>query len=216
MKIILNLLLFLIVIPIVTNAQISQSEVRPIDSALVAEYLDEGNFHTTNYHGVTFPPGGYWTWDAGCGLYLAIDDYFLAWSYTGMVADTLATCIDTMPNQAYRLFNLETMINTDAYKDSVELWLGSLGIPVGINSFYEKTIKIWPNPFSNLIKIRFPESGDFVLTIQNIEGRIVYNKSGFAQSGQTHMINLSHLDKGLYIMIYSHNNKVFVKKIINK
>jgi len=216
MKKILNLLLFLIAIPITAITQISQSEARPIDSALVAEFLDEGNFHTTNYHGVTFPPGGYWTWDAGCGLYLAIDDYFLAWSHTGMVADTLATCIDTMPNQAYRLFDLETMINTDAYKDSVKLWLGSLGIPVDIKSFDEKTIKIWPNPFSNLIKIRSPESGDFVLTIQNIEGRIVYNKNGVAQSGQTHMINLSHLDKGLFVIIYSQEGKVLAKKIIKQ
>ena len=48
------LLVLLFVLPAISNAQITQQQARPIDSILIIEYLDEGEFHTTNYHGVVF------------------------------------------------------------------------------------------------------------------------------------------------------------------
>jgi len=207
-----------LLIPYAGFSQITQQQARPIDSALVLEYLDSREFHTTNYHGVTFPPGGYWTWDAGCGLYMAIDDYFLAWSHTGMVADTLAACIDTMPCQAYRLFDLETMANTADYKDSVELWLGSLGIPVNIREVHKRSFHVWPNPMlaNSTLNITCPINGDYVLTIVNILGEPVFKTSGSANKHQTQSFALTHLKKGIYILLLEINEQLFTTQLIKK
>lgn len=209
-------LLFCLLAPIAGFSQITQQQARPIDSALVSEYLDLGDFHTMNYHGVTFPPGGYWTWDAGCGVYSAIDDWYLAWSHTGMVADTLAACIDTMPSQAYRLFDLATMLNTAAYKDSVELWLGSLGIPVNIREIYKRNFHVWPNPMTanSTLNITFPLNGDYVLTIVNMLSEEVFKISGAADKYQNKSFDLSHLKKGNYILLLEINKQKFTTQLI--
>ena len=205
----------LTVLALQASAQITTQQARPVDSALVAEYLDEGNFHTTNYHGVTFPPGGYWTWDAGCGLYAAIDDYFLAWSHTGMVADTLAACIDTMPGQAYRLFNLDSMANTDDYRDSVELWLGSLGIPVRVDEIMVNRLKVFPNPVYNNCKVQIvlPQTGNYKLLIQTFDGKTVDVLHGFT-TGKVIAIEVQHLKKGLYIFNLIMNAKRFTAVVV--
>ena len=192
-------------------SQITQQQARPIDSALIFEYLDEGEFHTTNYHGVTFPPGGYWTWDAGCGIYMAIDDYFLAWSHTGVVADTLAACIDTMPCQAYRLFNLETMPNPTAYHDSVEAWLGSLGIPVGINITKHQKLNVFPNPIAGSLKVRIaiPEKGEYKLVIQSLKGKTIDIITGYLLNKEFVDVSVQHLKKGVFVFSLHISGKQF-------
>ena len=211
MKQIITLLSFLFA-SLTINAQITTQQARPIDSALIFEHLDEGEFHTTNYHGVTFPPGGYWTWDAGCGLYLEIDDYFLAWSHTGVVADTLAACIDTMPSQAYRLFNLETMANIAAYRDSVELWLGSLGIPVGVRKLKQNKLTLQPNPFDDSgTGFIFPINGNYTLWVNDLEGITVYQTSGIALRGQRLPIEIRNKTKGVFIFRLSIDNQIYTE-----
>ena len=209
-------LLFWLLYPIAGFSQITQQQARPIDSALVVDNLDLGLFHARNYHGVTFPPGGYWTWDAGCGIYEAIDDYFLAWSHTGMVADTIAACLDTMPCQAYRLFNLDSMANTDAYRDSVELWLSSLGIPVNIWEVHKWNFHVWPNPMSanSTLNITCPLNGDYVLTIVNLLGEVVFKISGSANKYQNKSFDLTHLKKGSYILYLEINKQIFTTQLI--
>jgi hypothetical protein len=49
-KIITTLLIIWMSVPLCTIAQITTRQARPIDSALVVQYLQFGNFHTTNYH----------------------------------------------------------------------------------------------------------------------------------------------------------------------
>lgn len=210
----LQLMFSLLLCPIISFSQITQSEARPVDSTLATQYLDMGNFHTLNYHGLTFPPGGYFIWDAGCGLYKAIDDYFLAWSHTGMVADTLAACIDTMPHQAYRLFNLADMINTEAYRDSVELYLNSLGIPVGIRTAKDEMIKIWPNPFDNFVKVKLPENGWFTIRIVNSKGKTITNENAYARKGQVIDMDLSNCEIGMHVIVLNQNRKLYTQKII--
>lgn len=197
-------------------SQITQQQARPIDSALIIEYLDKGEFHTTNYHGVTFPPGGYWTWDAGCGLYMAIDDYFLAWSHTGMVEDTLAACIDTMPSQAYRLFNLEFMPNPTAYHDSVEAWLGSLGIPVGIVISKHKKLNVFPNPIggSSRVRIAVAEKGEYKLVIQSLEGKTIDIITGCLLNKEFIDVSVQHLKKGVFVFSLSISEKQFSTLVV--
>ena len=211
----LHLLLLLLAFPLLDVAQITQQQARPVDSALATEYLDASNFHTINYHAVTFPPGGYFTWDAGCGLYLGIDDYYIAWSHTGMVADTLAACIDTMPSQAYRLFNLATMPGTDAYKDSVELWLGSLGVLVDIPRQNALNIKIWPNPlqYSSILNITFPASGSYSINIFDMNGKTVYNNRPTVLAGETNNFNLKRLKQGCFVLTVGGEGKHFSRII---
>lgn len=209
-------LLFWLLYPIAGFSQITQQQARPIDSALVAQNIEYGIFHTINYHDWPGPDGGAFTWDAGNGLYVGISEYAVAWSHTGMVADTIAACIDDSPCQAYRLFNLDSMANTDAYRDSVELWLSSLGIPVNIWEVQKRNFHVWPNPMSanSTLNITYPLNGDYVLTIVNLLGETAFKISGSANKYQNKSFDLTHLKKGNYILYLEINKQIFTTQLI--
>jgi len=208
------LLIVLLIISLTGFTQITRQQARPIDSTLVFEYLQAGNFHTQNYHAL--PDGGVFTWDAGNGLNTAIEEYNVAWSHTGQVAVDTAEAINNMAGQAYRLFDLETMPNADAYKDSVELWLGSLGIPVSISEIYMTGFYVYPNPLqaNSILNITCPIDGNYVLTIVNISGETVFKTSGLANKHQKQSFALTRLKQGNYILSFEINKQLFTTQLI--
>lgn len=196
------------------SAQITIDQALPVDSVLAFQYLEAPVVHSENHHGVTFPPGGYWTWDAGNGLNTSIEDFNVAWSFTGIVADTLAACLDTMPGQAYRLFNLEEMTSPAAYQDSVVLWLSSLGISVAVESVNNETIQIWPNPGRGKgFYINIPKAGRCEIVVSDMSGKTVRKIATRGDSGQDFFVK-GFFNEGLYVVRIRGEDYRYVGKLL--
>jgi hypothetical protein len=205
-----TLLLVLTSCSFIASAQITTQQARSVDSALVAQQLEFGNFHTTNYHDL--PGGGVFTWDAGNGLYVGIADYAVAWSHSGSVADTLAAMLDTMPGQAYRLFNLDLMPDVQHYHDLVTNWLGSLGIPVGLLQLGAEKLEVRANRMG--IQITFPENGAFELLIFTSEGKQLYTETGEAVGGTTQSIHLPEKAQGVLLVKLLYRSSSYYGKVM--
>ncbi len=87
----------------------------------------------------------------------------------------------------------------------------ALGQPLGLNDDYLQNIEIYPNPSNGLLNI----STDRVLqiTIYDVLGKKVFSKEGI----NTEVLDLSHLNNGMYLVnLKDGNNQVTKKLIINK
>jgi hypothetical protein len=70
---------------------------------------------------------------------------------------------------------------------------------------------LYPNPTANLLNIKTETEGKFDLTIVDLTGRKVLNKTNL--NGHV-TIDLSPLNKGNYIVKLSQNNNFTVEKLI--
>lgn len=209
-KIKTTLLIIWMSVPLCTIAQITARQARPIDSALVVQYLQFGNFHTTNYHDL--PGEGVFTWDAGNGLYAGISDYAVAWSHTGSVEDTLAVILDSTPGQAYHLFNLALIPDPAVYLDTVTNWLASLGISVGVLPLKAASWEVWATRTG--FQITFPENGPFELLIFNIEGKRIHIVTGEAVAGTNRNIQLNENQPSVLLIELQYQSSNYVRKVM--
>ena len=74
-----------------------------------------------------------------------------------------------------------------------------------------KQFNIYPNPTSGLLNIDSSASCIHKITISNITGRTLFEKTG---KHQHETLNLSNLKKGVYIIKITTDDKRYVNKII--
>jgi len=83
-----------------------------------------------------------------------------------------------------------------------------------INDLQLKNISVWPNPVSNILHIRMPNTLDlFGLKIMTIEGKVVFQKSHLRFKEE---IDLSKLSSGIYIGNLMQGAEYYNFKIIKK
>ena len=84
--------------------------------------------------------------------------------------------------------------------------------PAGINQFENEKFKIYPNPFSNTLKIENNEWTYFEFDIINIVGKVLYKSGAINKTSEP---NLSFLDKGLYLLrLTDPDKRIYVRKIL--
>ncbi len=201
MRILQSYLLFFICLLLANSAtaQLTTSQVRPVDSAYATEWLISPVIHSYNVHSAV-GIGPIMTWDAGNGLYPGIATYAVAWSHTDKVSADTAALIDAMNGQAYKSFDLSSMTSVNAYADSVQQWLGSLGIPVGLQSLKIQLPKVFPNPTEGIVHLILPKDfGGLSLQIRDWTGRLIEVRALLQSDHQTlHIFDLSPYPPGVY------------------
>ena len=86
----------------------------------------------------------------------------------------------------------------------------SMNCSVGMNSYNEQHVSVYPNPFTDQIqvKINSNESESVICTIYDINGKKIYCQLGTAN------MNLSFLPTGIYTLQIMLDDDVVTKKII--
>lgn len=77
----------------------------------------------------------------------------------------------------------------------------------------EEQVKIYPNPFKNIVRIDLLVNQSGIISIFDISGRELL-KQEFSTS--FHELNLSFLTSGIYILRYESDNEIINRKIIKK
>ena len=101
--------------------------------------------------------------------------------------------------------------------DTVEIchvWTGTVGINEGTLS---DAISLIPNPVSDRLTIQFNNfSGDQInVEMTNVQGQVVYSDQFVNINGNgNRVINVSSLNKGMYIVKFTTENEVIAKQII--
>lgn len=84
--------------------------------------------------------------------------------------------------------------------------------PASINQIENEKFKIYPNPFSDILRIENNEWTSFEFDIINITGTVIYKSGTVNKPSET---NLSLLDKGLYFMrITDPDKRIYIRKIL--
>ena len=73
--------------------------------------------------------------------------------------------------------------------------------------------KMFPNPFSDEIKLEFKSTEKSEIIITDLAGKIILNKE-FNQDSIT--LNLEELIKGQYLLVIKQNSKIQIEKIIKR
>lgn len=142
--------------------------------------------------------------------------YILGFS-NGGTADFYFTLLDSVCNvvQDYYLAKNNVtapdtlfIINDKAYNTILSFIME----PADVKQIQDEKFKIYPNPFSDTFKIENYEWTIFEFDIINITGTVIY-KSGAVN--KTTELNLSFLDKGLYFLRLTEDEKqVYIRKIL--
>lgn len=86
---------------------------------------------------------------------------------------------------------------------------------MGTNEVNPPGLAVYPNPFTNEIKIKLPEyiKGNYDFKVSDITGKTIYRKN---QNERSFVWNGSSLPKGIYILSIESNGKTIAKKVVKK
>ncbi len=202
----------------VAKSQLTEQQVRPIDSAYVCNYLQFGNFHTVNSHPVV---GGdnIITWDHGSGLYQNIAGYYVGWSNTDRVDESIANILNNTPGQSYKTFNLNVMQEVQSYEDSLSAWFASIGIPVNVRDLNAVEYALFPNPVEEniLLSAKVEPSKAYTLAIYDFSGRCIKQLQGVSDIGGVNLnLGFSSYSNGVYIVEFQSETASFCTKVLKK
>ena len=82
---------------------------------------------------------------------------------------------------------------------------------LGIKSFGEEQIRIYPNPVNEILTFQLLKPGLYTIVITSINGQIIYSKQSISSTRQ---IDLSSYQKGVYFLIITSRDFIATKKII--
>ncbi|PKP52267.1 MAG: hypothetical protein CVT92_09665 [Bacteroidetes bacterium HGW-Bacteroidetes-1] len=208
----------LIVMLHIAKSQVTERQVRPIDSAYVINYLQFGNFHTVNSHPVV---GGdnIITWDHGSGLYQNITGYYVGWSNTDRVDESTASQINETNGQSYKTFNLNGMQDVQSYEDSLSAWFSSIGIPVNVREQNTFEYSLFPNPVekNTILSVNVEPSKEYTLSIYDVSGRFIKKIQGVSDIGGVNVsLGFSSYTNGVYIVEFQSETTSFCTKVLKK
>jgi hypothetical protein len=192
-------------------AQITKNDAKIIDEKLAETYLSNYTIHTENVN-ATFS-GPVTTFDHVNGRYGKNneDNQTYAWSNTEDVHPDIAEKINQVNGQNYALFDLNSFSEVNQYKEAVEHWLKSQGLPVSVNNIKDEKFKIFPNPARDEINIQLPNK-EYNISIYDSSGKRIKEFSGKG------LINykVDDLSSGLYIIQFKNDQTSFSTKIIKR
>jgi PKD repeat protein len=96
---------------------------------------------------------------------------------------------------------------------STETKVDYILIPVGIDDNETGVVMIYPNPFTGLLNIRFPDAAKRKLILQTIDGKYLLERKTF---GQFESIEMSGFDPGVYTLIIETKGEEIKTKVVKK
>lgn len=93
----------------------------------------------------------------------------------------------------------------------------NVGKATGVEITDAVSLQAFPNPFVETVNIRFPEAGNYVATIYDVNGRVVSSKIVTAVAGSVYTINVN-ATKGLYLLRVTTKSGKLLRtlKLLNK
>jgi PKD repeat protein len=86
-------------------------------------------------------------------------------------------------------------------------------IPVGIENNETEAIMIYPNPATDFLNIDFPNTAEWKLMLQTIDGKPLFERT---TSQESERIVMSGFDQGIYMLIIETNGESIKTKIVKK
>jgi len=88
--------------------------------------------------------------------------------------------------------------------------------PLAIQDFDQNNIRIYPNPFTEQIKIDLPENlkDGYTFTVMDLSGRTIYSRKQTSASGNSFEWDGSALSNGIYLVSLRNESFYITKKII--
>jgi PKD repeat protein len=86
-------------------------------------------------------------------------------------------------------------------------------IPVGLDKNEAEAIMIYPNPVTNFLNIHFPGSARRKLTLQTIDGKLLFER---ITSNEFDRIDMSEFDQGVYTLIIETNGESSKTKVVKR
>ncbi len=112
---------------------------------------------------------------------------------------------DSITNTAHIFFDFNEAIVTNTTLNIVK-------IDAAINeSPDEFNLNVYPNPAKTVLNIRFEKSSSYNLTLFSLDGRMVMNEKS---NSEHHILNIASLDKGIYLLKVSDNNRSKIVKVV--
>ena len=84
-------------------------------------------------------------------------------------------------------------------------------LPTGINNSTANHFRIYPNPANDLINIQISETGIYSIKITSLNGQIIQSKNF---TGNSHQIDFSSIQKGVYFITIRSKDLVRTEKLI--
>ncbi len=75
----------------------------------------------------------------------------------------------------------------------------------------ELNLSVYPNPANTVLNVRFEKSLSYNLTLFSLDGRMVMNEKS---NSEHHVLNIASLDKGIYLLKVSDNNRSKIVKVV--
>ena len=112
---------------------------------------------------------------------------------------------DSITNTAHIYFDFNEAIVTNTTLNIVK-------VDASINEISEDfNVVVYPNPAKTQLNIRFEKAGFYQLAIYSIDGRLVYNENVV---NAQHAINVASLNKGIYLLKISDENRSKIVKVV--
>lgn len=84
---------------------------------------------------------------------------------------------------------------------------------LGLQSFTNEEVSIYPNPVKNLITINVPHEHAFMLDMKTVSGKTVFSKNGLKSSA---LVDISNYASGVYFITVSSSTKTGTYKIVKE
>lgn len=196
----------------ITWAQVTEEQVRPVDSLLAHAFLDSPTFHSMS----VLSPGLY-IWTAGSGLH---DGRFINWTHEGKVHPDTIGLANSLPDQYLGSFNLDAYDDATHYQQAVEDWLFELDLPVGIRAANNNVaIRVYPNPTRGyaFLEVKMNTGEDYQISVFDSWGRKVMEYQGTSiKKGFIFELDLGEHKYGLYIIDFKSKGIHYRSKVLKE
>tara|TARA_Y100000739_G_C20379342_1_gene360498 strand:- start:27 stop:707 length:681 start_codon:yes stop_codon:yes gene_type:complete len=120
---------------------------------------------------------------------------------------------NTLSYESYKEFVLIVEVSDGLLKENIQVVINIVELPpLLIESYINKIIKIYPNPFSESFVIDANKKIRDII-VYDIKGRVVLKKNKFLGK---HNINLKRDSNGIYIFSFRLNDEIYNIKLIKK
>ena len=184
------------------------------DTTLIsAETFDPGNtIATSDFYLVTQDDvdNGFITVPFSSPEYLSAGAYFISVEMysNGNATDIYILDDETIPQPYYMsmIYIPGDMVYSNGTAAAIRMITGnSIGLDEEISG-----LNIYPNPSNGLVNIELEENGDFLIEINDIIGKRIYTQNINSNT----VLNLENLEKGVYFVSISNNEKTNTTKLI--
>ena len=120
---------------------------------------------------------------------------------------------DTYSGTQYDNTSNETPCGTSTYGEVEDYTININITPAGINTLSDNIFAIYPNPSNGVFNIITTSNSNSEITISDVSGKVVYNNNTNLNNVS---VDLSEINKGIYIVKVTNETGVKVERIIIK